>query len=85
MSKNLAIAEEVIITKHVYHLYKGNLHFATSENTLLKQNDKWEYLVSSHTAGVFKLKKDLRMELSKFDIINGNVFTKEYEIGRAHV
>ena len=82
ISKNLAIAEEVIITKHIYHLYKGSLHFATSENTLLKHNGKWEYLVSSHTAGIFKLKKDLRMELSKFDIINDNVFTKEYAYSR---
>jgi len=82
LSKNLAIAEEVIITKHVYHLYKGNLHFATSENTLLKKNAKWLFKVSSNTAGVFKLKKDIRTELSKFDIIKGNVFTKEYAYSR---
>ncbi len=82
LSKNLAIAEEVVMTKHIYHLYKGNLHFATSENTLLRHNDKWEYLVSSYTAGVFKLKKDLRTELSKFNVINDNVFTKEYTYNR---
>ncbi len=82
LSKNLVMAEEVIITKHVYHLYKGNLHFATSENTLLKKNAKWLFKVSSNTAGVFKLKKDIRTELSKFDIINGNVFTKEYAYSR---
>ena len=82
LSKNLAIAEEVVMTKHIYHLYKGNLHFATSENTLLRHNDKWKYLVSSYTAGVFKLKKDLRTELSKFNVINDNVFTKEYTYNR---
>ena len=82
LSKNLVMAEEVIITKHVYHLYKGNLHFATSENTLLKKNAKWLFKVSSNTAGVFKLKKDIRTELSKFDIIKGNVFTKEYAYSR---
>ena len=82
LSKNLVMAEEVIITKHVYHLYKGNLHFATSENTLLKKNAKWLFKVSSNTAGVFKLKKDTRAELSKFDIIKGNVFAKEYAYSR---
>jgi len=82
LSKNLAIAEEVVLTKHIYHLYKGDLHFATSENILLKKDSKWIYKVSSNTAGIFKLKKDIRMELSKFDIINDNVFTAEYAYSR---
>ena len=72
----------LLITKHLYRLYKGNLHFATSINTLLKQNNEWIYKVSSNADGVFKLKKDLRVELSKFYIINNNVFTKEYAYNR---
>tara|TARA_B110000858_G_scaffold71723_1_gene83182 strand:- start:463 stop:1185 length:723 start_codon:yes stop_codon:yes gene_type:complete len=59
-------AEELIISKYQYGLYKGNIHFGSSEQTLLKNGPIYKFNIKSTSAGIFKLKKDDRLETTSF-------------------
>ena len=59
-------AEELIISKYQYGLYKGNIHFGSSEQTLFKNGPIYTFNIKSTSAGIFKLKKDDRLETTVF-------------------
>ena len=59
-------AEELIISKYQYGLYKGNIHFGSSEQTLFKNGPIYTFNIKSTSAGIFKLKKDDRLETTIF-------------------
>ncbi len=66
-----AYAEESIISKYKYNLYKGNIYFGVSEQTLLKNGFTYKFNIKSNSAGIFKLKKDSRLETTSFKKDNG--------------
>ena len=54
-----AYAEELVISKYKYDLYKGNIYFGVSEQTLLKNESTYKFNIKSDSAGIFKFKKML--------------------------
>ena len=66
MLLNSAFAGEETIFEHQYKLSKKNINFATSYNILLKNDDKKIFKIKSKSSGIFKLKKDNRLEESVF-------------------
>tara|TARA_B110000444_G_scaffold155250_1_gene145300 strand:- start:31 stop:753 length:723 start_codon:yes stop_codon:yes gene_type:complete len=78
-----AYAEESVISKYKYDLYKGNIYFGVSEQTLLKNESTYKFNIKSDSAGIFKFKKDARLETTSFKKDNGVIkpisykFTKE--------
>ena len=72
-----------LIFKHSYKLISSKIHFADSVNILYKDNqDEYTFEVSSRTAGIFKAKKDIRNEISKFRKISDSIFPQEYYFNR---
>ena len=80
---NSAYAEELIISKYKYNLYKGNIHFGVSEQILFKNGSTYKFNIKSNSSGIFKLKKDDRLETTIFKKNNEIIkpisykFTKE--------
>ena len=68
---NNAYGEESVISKYKYDLYKGNIHFGVSEQTLLKNESIYKFNIKSNSAGIFKLRKDDRLETTSFKKDNG--------------
>lgn len=74
------------VWKHKYKLSKSDIHFGTTVNTLYKISDvknteskvKWEFKIYSTTAGIFKVKKDIRTESSHFIKQNSDIFPDTY-------
>ena len=64
-------ASNKIISKHEYKLYKGNILFGKSDYILYKNNKDYTFEIKSKTAGVFKMKKDNRLEVSNFSMMDG--------------
>ena len=64
-------ASNQIISKHEYKLYKGNILFGKSDYILYKNNKDYTFEIKSKTAGVFKMKKDNRLEVSNFSMVDG--------------
>ena len=72
-----------LVFKHSYRLTSNNIHFANSVNILYKKNqDEYIFEVSSSTAGIFKVKKDIRNEISKFRKTSENVLPQKYSFSR---
>ena len=67
----MASAESFIISKHKYNLHKGNIQFGVSEQTLVKEGLDYRFTIKSNSAGIFKLKKDDRLETTKYMKNNG--------------
>lgn len=61
-----AHSEQDIISKHQYKLYKGTILFGKSTYSLYKHDNIYFFEIKSQTDGVFKLKKDYRLERSEF-------------------
>jgi hypothetical protein len=76
---NNVYAEESVISKYKYNLYKGNIHFGVSEQTLLKNRSTYEFNIKSNSAGIFKLKKDDRLETIIFKKDNGIIKPISYK------
>ena len=66
-----AVSEQEIISQHDYSLYKGEILFGKSSYVLSKINQNYFFEIKSSTDGIFKMKKDERMESSNY-IINNN-------------
>ena len=67
-----------IISKHEYKLYKGNILFGKSDYILYKNNKDYTFEIKSKTAGVFKMKKDNRLEVSNFSMSDGVINPVSY-------
>ena len=76
---NNAYAEELIISKYKYNLYKGNIHFGSSEQTLFKNGSTYKFNIKSNSDGIFKLKKDDRLETTSFIKDNGVIKPISYK------
>jgi len=63
---NNSFAEELLISKYKYDLYKGNIRFGSSEQKLFKNGATYKFDIKSNSAGIFKLKKDDRLETTVF-------------------
>jgi len=46
---NSAYAEELIISKYKYNLYKGNIHFGVSEQILFKNGSTYKFNIKSNS------------------------------------
>lgn len=79
---NILTAGELVVSKHKYNLYKGNIHFGVSEQTLIKNQLYFEFNIKSKTAGIFKLKKDDRLESTIFKKNNGIINPISYKFSR---
>ena len=75
---NSAFAGEETIFEHQYKLSKKNINFATSYNILLKNDDKKIFKIKSKSSGIFKLKKDNRLEESVFLDNDGKITPISY-------
>ncbi len=71
-----------LLSKHNYIITKGNIQFAKTTNSLYKSNGNLFFEVLSSTHGIFKLKRDIRKETSKFKIFNNQVIPEEYTFSR---
>lgn len=71
-----------LLSKHSYVITKGNIQFAKTINSLYERNGKSVFEVYSSTHGIFKLKKDIRRETSKFQILNNQIISEEYTFSR---
>jgi len=78
ISINLVNADSDIIYKHYYELSKHNIKFAESVNSLYKDGNRWTYKIESNSAGIFKIKKDARVEQSSFFKNNKTLITLKY-------
>tara|TARA_B000000609_G_scaffold63581_2_gene47372 strand:+ start:400 stop:1122 length:723 start_codon:yes stop_codon:yes gene_type:complete len=56
-----------LVSEHVYHLTKGDIHFATTSNKIYKQPNEYMFVIESNTSGIFKIKKDHRIEVSRYE------------------
>ena len=71
-----------IISQHNYSLYKGNILFGKSSYILSKKDSIYTFKIKSSTDGVFKMKKDERMELSTYKIHSGYIKPISYIYSR---
>ena len=78
ISINLVNADSGIIYKHHYELSKHNIKFAESINSLYRDGPRWTYRIESNSAGIFKIKKDNRVEQSSFIKNNETLVTLKY-------
>ena len=62
----IASAESLVISKYKYNLHKGNIQFGVSEQTLIREGLNYRFTIKSNSAGIFKLKKDNRLETTKY-------------------
>ena len=62
----IASAESLVISKYKYNLHKGNIQFGVSEQTLVREGLNYRFTIKSNSAGIFKLKKDNRLETTKY-------------------
>ncbi len=76
---DVANAEEIMISKYKYELHKGTIYFATSEQTLSKNDLDYKFTIVSNSAGIFKLKKDNRLEITNFTKKNGIIKPISYK------
>lgn len=72
-------SEQVVISQHLYKLYKGEILFGESSYSLYKKDNLFFFEVMSKTDGVFKLKKDHRIELSNYMIKSESISPIKYE------
>ena len=72
-------SEQVAISQHLYKLYKGEILFGKSSYSLYKKDNSFFFEIVSKTDGVFKLKKDERIELSNYVINSGSISPLKYE------
>ena len=79
---NSANAERLIISKHKYNLHKGDIQFGVSEQTLVKEGLDYRFTIKSNSAGIFKLKKDNRLETTKYIKNNGVIKPISYKYVR---
>ncbi len=63
-----------LISEHIYYLSKGEIHFATTSNKIFKKSNEKIFVIESKTSGIFKMKKDHRIEVSRYESKN----TKPY-------
>ena len=66
-------SEQVAISQHLYKLYKGEILFGKSSYSLYKEDNSFFFEIVSKTDGIFKLKKDERIELSNYVINSGSI------------
>ncbi len=59
-----------LISEHIYHLKKGDIHFATTSNKIFKESSEHIFMIESKTSGIFKMKKDHRIEVSRYESEN---------------
>ena len=79
---NMANAERLIISKHKYNLHKGDIQFGVSEQTLVKEGLDYRFTIKNNSAGIFKLKKDNRLETTKYIKNNGVIKPISYKYVR---
>ena len=79
---NMANAERLIISKHKYNLHKGDIQFGVSEQTLVKEGLDYRFTIKSNSAVIFKLKKDNRLETTKYIKNNGVIKPISYKYVR---
>ena len=72
-------SEELVISKYEYGLYKGNIYFGVSEQKLIKNGSNYRFDIKSNSAGIFKLKKDDRLETSIFSRNNNMIIPVSYK------
>ena len=77
-----AFSAQDIILQHDYKLYKGEILFGKSSYSLYKKDDAYFFEIKSQTDGIFKLKKDHRLELSKYKIKDRAILPVKYEYTR---
>ena len=75
----IASAESLVISKHKYNLHKGNIQFGVSEQTLVREGLNYRFTIKSNSAGIFKLKKDNRLETTKYIRNNGVIKPISYK------
>ena len=56
-----------LVSEHIYHLTKGDIHFGTTSNKIFKQPYEYIFVIESNTSGIFKIKKDHRIEVSRYE------------------
>ena len=56
-----------LISEHIYYLSKGEIHFATTSNKIFKKSNEKIFVIESKTSGIFKMKKDHRIEVSRYE------------------
>ena len=56
-----------LISEHIYHLTKGEIHFATTSNKIFEKANEHIFVIESKTSGIFKIKKDHRIEVSRYE------------------
>ena len=75
-------SEQEIISQHDYSLYKGKILFGKSSYILSKTDSNYFFKIKSSTDGIFKIKKDERLELSNYVINNNKIYPKKYLYSR---
>ena len=75
-------AEELVISKYKYSLDKSNIQFGISEQTLIKNNSYMNFNIISKTAGIFKMKKDDRLEATIFKNEDGIIKPVSYKFSK---
>ncbi|GIS46682.1 MAG: hypothetical protein Ct9H90mP18_10140 [Gammaproteobacteria bacterium] len=69
----LIIARMEILFQSMYTPFtKGDIHFATTSNKIFKKPNEYIFVIESNTSGIFKIKKDHRIEVSKYESKNIN-------------
>ena len=76
---NAVFSEELVISKYKYDLYKGNIYFGVSEQKLIKNGSTYRFDIKSNSAGIFRLKKDDRLETSIFSRNNNMIIPVSYK------
>jgi hypothetical protein len=71
-----------IISQHNYSLYKGNILFGKSSYILSKKDSIYTFKIKSSSDGIFKMKKDERVELSTYKINSDHIKPISYIYSR---
>ena len=79
---NAVFSEELVISKYKYSLDKSNIQFGISEQTLIKNNSYFNFNIISKTAGIFKMKKDDRLEATIFKNEDGIIKPVSYKFSK---
>ena len=74
-----AFGEQEIVSKHDYSIYKGKILFGKSSYSLHLKDDIYFFEIKSQTDGLFKIKKDDRLEQSSYRINDRVVLPIKYE------
>tara|TARA_B100001564_G_scaffold342436_1_gene338051 strand:+ start:225 stop:887 length:663 start_codon:yes stop_codon:yes gene_type:complete len=77
-----AFSGQEIISEHNYSIYKGKILFGKSSYILSKIGSNYFFEIKSSTDGIFKMKKDERMESSNYIIDNNKVNPLTYLYSR---